>query len=250
MNDVLAAGAELSGLRILVTGAASGIGLAIAEKCEARGATVAWLDRNDEALTAKAGSSIKLSVDLGDEAETRRAITALGSQLGGLDAVVNAAGIVDQTKTEALTTERWQEVLAINLTGPLIVCQAAKPLLAQSPHPAIVNIASASGILPSGSGAAYSVSKAGLLMLTKSLAAEWAPHIRVNAICPGTVDTPMLDGLFEKNEAFSERLRQTYALGRMAKAEEIAEAAIFLLSPKASFVTGISMAVDGGRTFH
>jgi len=242
----------LLGKRIIVTGAASGIGRAIANLFEAEGAEVAWFDRNKDGLDAAASGSRGpvLVADQTDGSAVTNAVKAAASQFGGLDAVVNAAGIADTSASEMLSLDRWNTVLSVNLTGPFLICQAALPYLRNADAPAIVNIASASGLLPSGSGAAYAASKAGLIMLSKSLAAEWGPKIRVNAICPGTVDTSMLDGLFEKDDAFFERIRKTYALQRIAKPEEIAQAALFLVSDRSSFVTGISMAVDGGRTFH
>ncbi|MCD2172222.1 SDR family NAD(P)-dependent oxidoreductase [Rhizobium sp. C4] len=242
--------AQLSGKRVIVTGAASGIGLAAAALFEAEGAIVARFDRDAKGLEAAKGQGPCFVVDQTDAEAVRLGVAQAAEALGGLDGLLNAAGIADTTPTAALTLERWNTVLAVNLTGPFLMSQAALPFLSQSPASAIVNIASASGLLPSGAGSVYGTSKAGVLMLTKSLAAEWGPAIRVNAICPGTVDTNMLNGLFEKDEAFFERIKKTYALQRLATAEEIAKAALFLISDQSSFVTGVSLAVDGGRTFH
>lgn len=241
---------QLSGRRIIVTGAASGIGLATAALFEAEGAAVAHFDRDARGLEAARGRGPRLVVDQTDADAVRKGVAQAIEALGGLDGLVNAAGIADNTPTSSLSLERWNAVLAVNLTGPFLMCQAARPHLAQSANSAIVNIASASGLLPSGAGSVYGTSKAGVLMLTKSLAAEWGPNIRVNAICPGTVDTNMLNGLFQKDEAFFERIKKTYALQRLATAAEIAQAALFLVSTQSSFVTGVSLAVDGGRTFH
>ncbi|MBD0417346.1 SDR family NAD(P)-dependent oxidoreductase [Oryzicola mucosus] len=240
----------LSGRRIIVTGAASGIGLATASLFEANGAQVARFDRDAKGLEIDGGRGLRFVMDQTDQTAVRRAISLAVSDLGGLDGLVNAAGIADVSAMEDVTLERWNQVLAINLTGPFLLSQAAYPYLKQSKSAAIVNIASASGILPSGAGTAYATSKAGVLMMTKSMAAEWGPDIRINAVCPGTVDTNMLNGLFDRDDAFYDRIKKTYALQRMGKAEEIAQAVMFLISDQASFVTGISLAVDGGRTFH
>ncbi len=241
---------ELAGLRIIVTGAASGIGRATAALFEAEGASVVRFDRDAAGLEAEGAKGPGYLVDQTDQQAVREGVERAVAHLGGLDALVNAAGIADDNPTETIPLERWNHVIAVNLTGPFLLCQAALPHLRKSAAPTIVNIASASGLLPSGAGTAYAASKAGVLMLTKNLAAEWGPDIRVNAICPGTIDTNMLNGLFEKDEAFYERIRKAYALKRMGKAEEIAQAALFLVSDKASFITGISLAVDGGRTYH
>ncbi len=241
---------QLAGKRVIVTGAASGIGRAIAALFEAEDAVVARFDRDADGLEAAGAKGAAFTVDQTDPHAVYEGVEQAVRGLGGLDALINAAGIADDNPTETISLERWNKVLAVNLTGPFLLCQAALPHLRKSTVPSIVNIASGSGILPSGAGTAYAASKAGVLMLTKSLAAEWGPDIRVNAICPGTVDTNMLNGLFEKDDAFYERIRKAYALQRMGKAEEIAQAALFLASEKASFITGISLAVDGGRTYH
>lgn len=244
------ASAQLTGKRIIVTGAASGIGLATAALFEAEGAHVAHFDKDADGLKAAAGTGPRIVIDQTDPDAVRTGFRQAISELGGLDGLVNAAGIADNSATSSLPLERWNTVLAVNLTGPFLMCQAAYQHLMESDAPSIVNIASASGLLPSGAGAAYAASKAGVIMLTKSLAAEWGPRMRVNAICPGTIDTNMLNGLFEKDAAFYEQIRSKYALQRLGRAQEIARAALFLISDQASFVTGVSLAVDGGRTFH
>ena len=185
-----------------------------------------------------------------DETSVNEAIASAAATLGRLDGIVNAAGIASRGRVEETSRSEWDRVLAVNLTGPFLVCKAALPFLRQAGEATVVNVASASALLPSGAPAAYAASKAGLLLLTKSIAAEWAPAIRVNAVCPGTVDTPMVAGLFTRDAAFDERIRATYALKRVAAPEEIAQSILFLTSDESSFVTGAALAVDGGRSYH
>jgi NAD(P)-dependent dehydrogenase (short-subunit alcohol dehydrogenase family) len=145
--------------------------------------------------------------------------------------------------TQGVTPETWRKVIEVNLTGTFLVTQAALPWLRQAKGSTVVNIASGAGVLPNAPGlAAYAASKGGVIALTKALAADLAPEIRVNCICPGMVDTPMADG-FRANVG-------NYALKRIADPQEIAQALLFLTSSEASYITGATLAVDGGRTFH
>jgi NAD(P)-dependent dehydrogenase (short-subunit alcohol dehydrogenase family) len=165
---------------------------------------------------------------------------------------VNAAGVFinkDLMETDAQT---WNTTIAVNLTGTFLCVQAAVPLLRQAAKATIVNLASGVGLLPTGGGStAYVASKGGVIAMTRALAAELAPGIRVNAVCPGAVETPMTDGtLRDAAGAILPAIVNRYALGRPASPEEIAAAILFLISHESSFVTGVNLAVDGGRTFH
>jgi len=150
------------------------------------------------------------------------------------------------------TLEAWNTTIAVNLTGTFLCVQAAAPILRQAGRASIVNIASGVGLLPTGGGStAYVASKGGVIAMTRSMAAELAPAIRVNALCPGAVETPMTDGtLRDAAGAVVPAIVNRYALGRPASPEEIAAGILFLTAHESSFVTGIALAVDGGRTFH
>ncbi|MBT2473732.1 SDR family oxidoreductase, partial [Microbacterium sp. ISL-103] len=165
------------------------------------------------------------------------------ARLCGIDGLVDAAGVMFRGPIAQVSAEQWRRVIDINLTGAYIVCRAALPYLAAEGSATVVNIASAQALLPNAPDyTAYAASKGGVLNLTRVLAAELAPAIRVNSICPGMVDTAMADGY---------RARAAdYALGRIAAPSEIANAILFLTSEESSFVTGTSLAADGGRTFH
>jgi NAD(P)-dependent dehydrogenase (short-subunit alcohol dehydrogenase family) len=143
-------------------------------------------------------------------------------------------------------------MIAVNLTGTFVCVQAAVPLLRQAERASIVNIASGVGLLPTDGGStAYVASKGGVIAMTRTMAAELAPKIRVNAVCPGAVETPMTDGtLRDASGAVIPAIVSRYALGRPAAPEEIAAGIMFLMSHESSFVTGINLAVDGGRTYH
>jgi NAD(P)-dependent dehydrogenase (short-subunit alcohol dehydrogenase family) len=163
--------------------------------------------------------------------------------MGGIDGVVNAAGIVIHGSVLDIGVAAWQRVLDVNLTGTYIVIRCCMPWLAKAPVATIVNIASGQGLLPNTPNTtAYAASKGGVVNLTRALAAELAPAIRVNSVCPGMVDTPMTAGF--------QRQVDRYAMKRIADPLEIARAILFLTSPESSFVTGAALAVDGGRTFH
>lgn len=246
---------RLAGRRILVTGAASGIGAATARLFAAEGAALALLDVQAEALDGVAGDigATAIVVDLLDGAAIAAGVARAATSLGGLDGVVNCAGISGSAPLADLDAGLWQRMMAINLTAPYLLCRAALPhLRAAAGIATIVNIASGQALLPNAPGvSAYAASKAGLVAFTKALASELAPAIRANAVAPGVVATPMTREILGQyaNPDDAPFVRQ-YALQRVARPEEIAHAILFLSSAASSYVTGTVLPVDGGRTFH
>jgi NAD(P)-dependent dehydrogenase (short-subunit alcohol dehydrogenase family) len=246
------------GARFLVTGAASGIGLAVARLALARGAKVALLDRDlDAARLAQASlgpRALAITCDVADPDSVTAAVSDAADGIGGLTAVVNAAGIDLQASLADTLDADWARVLAVNLTGPMLVCRAALPHLRRAGGGTIVNVSSAAGLAPLAQRSAYCATKAGVVMFGKALAMELAVDgIRVNAVCPGAVDTPLFRSSYENAadpEAELAKIRSRYAQQRIAQPEELAEAILFLSGPESSFVTGIALAVDGGRSYH
>lgn len=247
-------GGRLSNRRILITGAASGIGRATAIRFANEGATLALFDINEAGLAeTKAASSGSIhAVDLCDIAAINAAVADAASAMGGIDGVVNCAGIGHGLPFAQLSSEEWNRVIAINLTAPYAICHAALPHLQANDRATIVNLSSGQGLLPNTPGAtAYAASKAGLIAFTKSIAAELGPAIRANAVAPGIVDTPMAERIISAMDAGGPKpFVAQNALQRVAQPEEVADAILFLSSDESSFVTGTVMAVDGGRTYH
>jgi NAD(P)-dependent dehydrogenase (short-subunit alcohol dehydrogenase family) len=239
---------RLTGRKILITGGASGIGRATCALFVQEGASVVVLDRN----VANAADVHAIAADVSDAGSVARAMQEAAQAMGGLDGLVNAAGVFINKDLMGTDAQTWNTTIAVNLTGTFLCVQAAVPLLRQAAKATIVNLASGVGLLPTGGGStAYVASKGGVIAMTRALAAELAPGIRVNAVCPGAVETPMTDGtLRDAAGAINPAIVNRYALGRPASPEEIAAAVLFLISHESSFVTGVNLAVDGGRTFH
>jgi NAD(P)-dependent dehydrogenase (short-subunit alcohol dehydrogenase family) len=235
----------------LVTGAARGIGLATARRFLADGWKVALLDIDGDNLRraytalAKPDVTLPITCDVADPEGVARAVATVAEKFSRLDALVNNAGIAIFKPILDVTYEDWQRVLAVNLTGPFLVTQAAAPVMRDSGGGAIVNITSISGLRASTLRTAYGTSKAGLAHLTKQQAAELASlNIRVNAVAPGPVDTAMAKAVH------TPEIRQDYhdhmPLNRYGLEEELAEAIYFLCSERAGYITGQTLAVDGG----
>ncbi|TAN10396.1 MAG: SDR family oxidoreductase [Rhizobiaceae bacterium] len=249
---------SFAGKRIIVTGAASGIGLACVRSLVDRDAVVGCLDHDGGALRALAAWSeeriVPFEVDITVSAEIDAAVSRFANDRGGIDGVINSAGIDLLAQVEETSDAEWRRIMAVNLDGPMHVCRAALPYLRRSGGGAIVNISSGAGLQPLLHRAAYSASKAALQMFSKSLAMEGAAFgVRVNCVCPGAVDTPLFRGSLDTADdpaAELEKVNARYALKRIAQPEEIAAAVLWLLGEEASYVTGTAMAVDGGRTFH
>jgi NAD(P)-dependent dehydrogenase (short-subunit alcohol dehydrogenase family) len=168
--------------------------------------------------------------------------------------VVNCAGKDQLGQLTAIAPEAWEEIIAVNLTGAANVCRAAIPSLRAAAAGTIVNVASGAGLFPLPERTAYCAAKAGLVMFSKALAMEVADSgIRVNAVCPGAIDTPMLASSYQDAPdpvAEKAMIQRRYLLGRFGEASEIAAAILFLSGTEASYITGTAMAVDGGRTFY
>jgi NAD(P)-dependent dehydrogenase (short-subunit alcohol dehydrogenase family) len=246
--------------RALVTGAASGIGRATAALLAERGAAVACLDVNADglaettaAIEGRGGRAAALAADVTDLAAVEAAVTQAAAELGGLDAVANIAGVGDFTGDVAeLAPEEWARVLAINLTGPFHVSRAAMPHLRAAGGGAIVNVSSQFGLVGCLASPAYCASKAGLVGLTRAMAIDHTEEgIRVNCVCPGPVDTPMLawtDATPELTARERARTQGRNLTGRSGRPEEIAATIAFLLSDDAGFMSGSIVAVDGAWT--
>lgn len=245
-------GAPLAGRVALVTGASSGIGLAAARALAAAGAAVALIARRREpldALAAELGEDAALSLvaDVADSGQVASAVAATVARFGQLDIVVNCAGVVFPAALAETDDDAWTAQIDANLSGSFFVAREAAPHLGEGS--AIVNVGSELGSIGMEMYVAYCAAKAGVIGLTKALAAELAPRVRVNAVCPGPVDTPMLAAEFElfgAEEAMAETLARV-PLGRLASAEEVA-AAILYLAADATYATGTVLALDGGTT--
>jgi NAD(P)-dependent dehydrogenase (short-subunit alcohol dehydrogenase family) len=237
---------HLDGLRALVTGGASGIGLAAVEELAAQGATVAVLDR---AETGPAGYTY-VRADLADDREVRAAVTDAVAALGGLDVLVNNAGIGAQGGVEDNDDDEWHRILDVNVVGIARVTRAALPALRRSERAAVVNTSSIAATAGLPQRVLYSASKGAVAAMTRAMATDLLPEgIRVNAVNPGTADTPWVERLLARaDDPAAERaaLEARQPHGRLVSAQEIAAAIAFLASPASGSITGIGLAVDGG----
>ena len=247
---------RLSGRRVLVTGAAAGIGLACTRRFLAEGAQVAMVDRDAERLSSARDSlappdrAFAIDFDVSDAGAVREGVAESARRLGGIDSVVNNAGIDMHRPFMEVGASDWNEVMAVNLVGAMEVCRAAMDPLASSGRGVIINIASAAGLRPTPGRIAYCASKAALIMATKALALELAEHgIRANAVCPGPVETELFRQSLGDTVTVDD-VKARRVLGRIGNVDEIAATIAFLISDEAAFITGSALAVDGGRAFH
>jgi NAD(P)-dependent dehydrogenase (short-subunit alcohol dehydrogenase family) len=233
---------------VVVTGAASGIGKACAEVLVAEGRAVCLWDLSPSVtVVADALKMTGIAVDVTDDGAVAAAAEQSVAALGGVDGLVHAAGTVSVDPIGSLTAPLWDKVLDVNLRAHALIVQALLPSLRAAADAAIVGISSIEGLVGQGAIPAYCASKAGLLGLTRSMADQLGPEgIRVNAICPGFIETPMLAMALDI-PGLREQFEKSSPLGRIGQPVDVANAAAFLLSPKSSFIHGIELVVDGGN---
>ena len=249
---------EIAGLRVLVTAGASGIGLATAKAFAREGARVLVCDVDHAALRALAASDPGLAethCDVADPAAVSRLFGEVATTLGGLDALVNNAGVAGPTAAcEEVALADWDRTLAVNLTGQFLCAQRAIPLLKKSGNPSIANLSSAAGRFGFPLRTPYAATKWGVIGLTKSLAIELGPFgIRVNAICPGAVAGARIESVFAHKaaargvapEVVRGEMLARMSLRRLVEADDIAHAIVFLASPRGANISGHALPVDG-----
>jgi NAD(P)-dependent dehydrogenase (short-subunit alcohol dehydrogenase family) len=236
--------------RVLVTGGASGIGAAIVQRFMDDGNRVGILDHDDKALERLARGAcppeLLLLADVANMTEVERAFGRIDGEWSGLDVLCNNAGISIRSSFLETTLSSWNTTLAVNLTGAFIVAQQAARRMVSSSGGVIINTASVSGMVGMPGYAAYNASKAGIIELTKTMALELAPTVRVNAVCPGYVLTPMQEA--EYTESMLADCAASIPMGRMGTPPEIAALVSYLASEAAAFVTGQNFIIDGGES--
>lgn len=248
----------LKGRVCAVTGAASGIGAAVARQLLEAGAHVALIDRDAEGARRQAdvlqqewgpqGQRIlAIACDIASETQTLEAAQKVQSEMGDVSALINNAGLLKAGTLESVSVADWNTVLSVNLTGYLLCARAFKAQL-QRTRGALVHVASISANFPQTASGAYSASKAGVLLLSRQMATEWGPlGIRSNAICPGMIRTA-LSAKFYEEPGFEARRAQVTASRRIGEPQDIADVALFLASPRSAYVNGAEIAVDGGMS--
>jgi glucose 1-dehydrogenase len=245
----------LQGQVCAVTGAASGIGAAIARSLAMLGAKVALLDRDVAGceklasdLAAKGATALAISCDTASQSSVHAAAEYVQSQLGPCNVLVNNAGLLRPSGLAEVSLEDWNAVLAVNLTGYLLCAQAFGAQMRQAGGGSIVHVASISGLTPQSNSGAYSASKAGVLLLSRQMAVEWGQYgVRSNAICPGMIRTA-LSAKFYEEPGFEAKRALVTASRRVGEPQDIANVAMFLASPRAAYVNGAELVVDGGMS--
>jgi NAD(P)-dependent dehydrogenase (short-subunit alcohol dehydrogenase family) len=248
---------RLKGKTALITGAAGGIGQATARLFAREGAKVSLVDLNREPgeelmreITAAGGRAIFGAADVTRAADCRRVTERTIKEFSGIDVLFNNAGIIRRASVVELSEHDWDGVIAVNVKSIFLMCREVIPVMARAGSGSVINTASGWGLAGGARAAAYCASKGAVVLMTKAMAIDHGPqNIRVNCICPGDTDTPMLRHearqLGEAEDRFLKESAQR-PLGRVGKPEEIAQAALFLASDAASFVTGTALVVDGG----
>ena len=250
---------RLAGKRALVTGGASGIGAATAERFAAEGAAVAIADLNGtgaeshaNAIRAQGGTAIGLAADVGDDASVAAMTERAWETLGGVDILVNNAAIPTIGTVETLAADEWDRVIDLDLSSIYRASRAIWPRFVEAGGGTILNTASVAGVIGMAGQHGYSAAKAGVVMLTKCMALDGAAQgIRANCVCPGFVETPMVQEYFDAQEdpaASREAVNAAHPLGRMGQPDEIASAFLYLASDEARWVTGTALVIDGGLT--
>jgi NAD(P)-dependent dehydrogenase (short-subunit alcohol dehydrogenase family) len=251
---------RLEGKVAVITGAAMGLGEAIARRFAAEGARVACVDLRPEpnravvdAIRAAGGDAFDLAADVGRAADTGRVAEAVVARAGRIDLLVNNAGVLPSREVLDQTAEAdWDETLRVNLKGVFLMCKAVLPVMRRQGAGAIINLSSITGLVGLPIRPAYSASKGAVAILTRQMAVDYGPHgIRVNALCPSFVITAINRAMFERMQAEGapwQRLLEDHPLRRLGEPRDVAAAALFLASDEAGWITGVTLPVDGGYT--
>jgi NAD(P)-dependent dehydrogenase (short-subunit alcohol dehydrogenase family) len=241
----------LDGKVAIVTGGASGLGLEIATVFVSEGASVAIVDVSgdeDEVVKSLGDAAVAIHGDVSDPTQADEAVAIAIDRFGRLDVLCNNAGIDGpMAPTADVPVEGFDRVVAVNLRGPFLMMKASIPALLRSGGGSIINIASAAGLVGVPYQSAYCATKGGLVQLTKAASLEYAKQgIRVNCICPGAIETPLIQQVFTAHPELSGQVTAAHPIGRIAQPAEVAAAVVFLASDQSSYVTGIALPVDGG----